>query len=234
MIKDNKLVMQIYRQLLTYFGPQGWWPGDSRLETIVGAILTQAVAWSNVEKSIQRLKQAQLLEINQLYAVEEDRLAELIRTTLYHRQKARKLKIMASFLIEHYDGNLDLMFNQPLSILRQELLSLWGIGEETADSILLYAGNYRIFVVDNYTRRIFSRLGLVSNRVTYKEMQSYLHSYTEPDVNIYNEYHALLVALGAGYCKKNRPHCLMCPIQLYCKYMVTAQENNDSEQNKIL
>ncbi|MEN6350651.1 MAG: endonuclease III domain-containing protein [Syntrophomonas sp.] len=219
-------VMQIYDSLLSHFGPRGWWPGDSRLEIILGAVLTQAVAWKNVEKAIKNLKQANLLSIPKLLNMDEEELAEFIRPALYHRQKARKINKMLVFIHENYKGDLDLMLSQPTNSLREKLLTLWGIGPETADSILLYAGNHKIFVVDAYTKRVFTRLDMVDEDVAYNEMQVFMHRYVAPQTQIYNEYHALLVALGANYCLKSKPRCPECPLNDKCKYFKTLQEKN--------
>lgn len=221
---NTKSLMEIYDILLEHFGPRGWWPGDSQLEIILGAVLTQAVAWKNVEKAIYNLKTAELMSLDCLNDVPEDVLADLIRPALYNRQKARKIKELVKFISYQYNLSLDTMFNMPLTDLRKELLGVWGIGPETADSILLYAGNYRIFVIDAYTRRIFYRLGKVREGITYSEMQDFMHQYVIPEVAIYNEYHALLVALGAKYCKKNRPLCSSCPLSKCCKYLYSLQE----------
>lgn len=209
-------VMKIYDCLLEHFGAQGWWPGESRFEIIVGAILTQAVTWKNVEKAIAALRSADLFSEEGILASTPEELAFTIRPALYHRQKARKLAVMMEFVLDQYAGDYDRMFAESLENLRSKLLALWGIGPETADSILLYAGNYPVFVVDTYTRRVFSRLGLVGEDIDYTGMQKFLHQHTPVDVRIYNEYHALLVALGAQYCKKTVPHCRCCPLALYC------------------
>jgi endonuclease-3 related protein len=192
-MNNQRLLREVYSNLLDYFGPRGWWPGETNIEIMVGAILTQAVAWRNVEKSIVSLKNAGLLDLHKLSMITEAELAEIIHTTLYHRQKARKIKALIRYIEESYAGNIGLMMQQPLKTLRNQLLSLWGIGEETADSILLYAGNYPIFVVDAYTRRIFSRLGLTDENAAYSRVQSLMHHNIKPNAAIYNEYHALLV-----------------------------------------
>jgi len=204
--------------LFDHFGSRGWWPGDSKLEIMLGAVLTQAVAWKNVEKAIYNLKKTGLLDYNRLVEARVDELADLIKPALYHRQKAKKIKALVDFIAEEYGGDLDLMFADSLVQLRAKLLTVWGIGPETADSILLYAGNYKIFVVDTYTRRIFSRLGLIREDIAYDELQGFLHEYVVPDVKIYNEYHALLVALGSSYCRKSVPVCGKCPVSVYCQY----------------
>jgi len=217
-------IREIYRNLYQQFGPQGWWPADNRFEVIVGAILTQAISWQNVEKALQSLQAANLMSESGLLSAPPDDLAGVIRPALYHHQKAKKLKIMMHFIINEYQGDYDLMFSEPMDILRTRLLSLWGIGKETADSILLYAGNYPIFVVDAYTRRIFSRIGLVGEDISYQEMQDYIHNHLDTSVDLYNEFHALLVRLGAEYCKKRRPKCKECPVAEICRQSANMEE----------
>lgn len=224
MQQNQDTLMQIYQCLLGHFGPRGWWPGESRLEIIIGAVLTQAVAWRNVKSAIDNLQAAQLIDINAILDIDEEALAEYIRPALYHRQKAKKLKATANYIVDKYHGDLDLMFQEPLPKLREGLLRVWGIGPETADSILLYAGDKLIFVVDAYTKRIFSRLGMVDENISYQEMQDFMEHNVPPDLYIYNEYHALLVGLGARYCKKSKPRCGECPILNFCKYLTHLQE----------
>ncbi|KUG03550.1 endonuclease iii [hydrocarbon metagenome] len=220
----KETVTQIYRMLFRHYGPRGWWPGESRLEIIVGAILTQAVAWKNVEKAIHNLKMEKVLAFQPLLNMPEEDLATLIKPALYNRQKAKKIKAMMNFIAKEYNGELDFMFKSTLPDLREKLLGIWGIGPETADSILLYAGNMPIFVVDAYTIRIFSRLGMVDENISYQQMQNFMHENVESDIYIYNEYHALLVALGADCCRKKNADCLLCPITSLCKRSSHLQE----------
>ena len=229
---EDKTIMQIYQLLLEHFGPRSWWPAESRFEVIVGAILTQAVAWKNVEKAISALKKADLFSPQSLLQTPTEELAKLIKPALYHRQKTRKLKGALEFIQDNYGGDLDLMFREPLGKLRESLLRLWGIGPETADSILLYAGNYPIFVVDAYTGRIFSRLGLVTEKISYQEMQDFLHNRVAENVAIYNEYHALLVALGGNYCKKKKPLCCSCPLAHLCQYAQAKGYMNSADNTQ--
>lgn len=221
-VKDT--VTQVYTLLFQHYGPRYWWPGESRLEIIVGAILTQAVAWKNVEKAIHNLKMGKVLAFQPLLNMPEEDLALLIKPALYHRQKTKKIKAMINFIANEYNGDLDLMFKSTQSDLREKLLGIWGIGPETADSILLYAGNIPIFVVDAYTIRIFSRLGMVNENISYQQMQNFMHENVELDIYIYNEYHALLVALGADCCRKTRADCRSCPIRSFCKQSLHLQE----------
>lgn len=220
----QKALMQIYHTLLEHFGPRGWWPADSRLEVIIGAVLTQAVAWKNVTRAIDNLKRANLMDISTVIEIDEEDLAQCIKPALYHRQKAGKLKALMSFIASEYKGDLDLMFAESLPILRKKLLAVWGIGPETADSILLYAGDKMVFVVDTYTKRIFYRLSMVEENISYQEMQEFLEHYMPPNLYIYNEFHALLVGVGSNYCKKSRPRCNQCPLLSLCKYLTHLQE----------
>lgn len=224
MQKIPDTMIQIYEHLYLRYGPRGWWPADSQLEVIIGAILTQAVAWRNVEKAIDNLKGEGVLDYQALLELPEDKLADLIRPALYNRQKAKKIKAILQFIELEYQGHLDHMFQTPLEQLRSQLLGIWGIGPETADSILLYAGNKAIFVVDAYTIRIFHRLGLVDEKITYKEMQDFMQAHLATQVEIYNEFHALLVALGSECCRKKRPQCFKCPLGNFCPQYVHGQE----------
>lgn len=224
MKQESDFYYEVYKALFAHFGPRRWWPGETKWEIIVGAILTQAVAWKNVEKAIANLKESNLLGLEQIYKAEEEEIAKFIKPALYHRQKAKKIKSLARYVKERYRGNLDLMFSEEIYKLRRELLDLWGIGPETADSILLYAGEKPIFVVDAYTIRIFSRLGIVEENISYEEMQYLIQKALWPDVKLYNEYHALLVALGSNYCKKNNPCCNLCPINNFCNYFKIQKE----------
>ena len=221
---NTRVLMEIYHALLNHFGHRNWWPGDTRMEIMLGAILTQAVSWKNVERAIANIKERDLLDLAKLKTVDQEELAELIKPALYHRQKARKIKELINFIVTNYEGNLDSMFKEPLGTLRDQLLQVWGIGPETADSILLYAGGKRVFVVDAYTRRVFYRLGLVEEDITYAELQQLMETHLPPQIAIYNDYHAQIVALGANYCKKTKPICNKCPIAAWCAKLPGQQE----------
>jgi endonuclease-3 related protein len=209
----DKLISEIYDKLYEHFGPQNWWPAETPFETAVGAILTQSVNWKNVEVAIDNLKKEGLLEPSKILKLETDRLAELIRPSGYFNVKARKLKAFTRFLQDRHNGSIAEMSRLPLEQIRPSLLEVFGIGPETADSILLYAGNYPIFVIDAYTRRIFSRLGLVMPDIDYHELQKFIMDNFKPSVAKYNEYHALLVALGKNICKKRKAECSICPLR---------------------
>src|SRR5262249_6827050 len=165
-------ILRYYTTLYSHWGPQNWWPAQSRLEVIVGAYLTQNTNWANVEKAIANLREARVLSVSGLRSIPLRRLATLVRPSGYFRQKARKLKTFIRFLDRNYAGSLDRMFRQPTGKLRVQLLELNGVGPETADSILLYAGNHPVFVVDAYTRRIFERHQIIPDKAKYEEMRS--------------------------------------------------------------
>jgi len=206
-------IESIYRLLHKQYGPQGWWPGDSRLECIIGAILTQNTSWSNVEKAISNLKRLNLISVNKLNLVTTKELAILIRPSGYYNQKALKIKGFLEFLNHGYEGSLVKMFDEELSLLREKLLQIRGIGPETADCIILYAGNKPIFVIDAYTYRILSRHGLVPEQTSYNEIQEIVMDSLKQDVVMYNEYHALLVKVGKEHCRKENPVCAGCPLE---------------------
>jgi endonuclease-3 related protein len=215
--KKQKL-NEVYNLLSAHFGPRNWWPAESDLEVIVGAILTQNVSWKNTATAIGNLKEKGLLSIEGIKRVPLEELALIIKSTRYHTMKAKKLKAFVAFLEEKHLGSLEKLFAQPLEQLRRELLSVYGIGEETADSIILYAGRKPIFVVDAYTKRIFQRLGVFPEKITYKEMQECFHGNLPREVQLYNEYHALIVGLGNKYCSNQKPRCTECPLREACQH----------------
>ncbi len=203
--------MGIYRRLYRHYGDLHWWPGEGALEISVGAILTQNTAWTNVEKAIKRLKQARSLSVNALSRLPHRRLARLIKSTGYFNVKARRLKNFIIFLRDRYGGSLQEMSREKTDRLRRELLSVNGIGPETADSILLYAGEKPIFVIDAYTKRILSRHGLLPYEKSYNEFQSLFMNLLPRNVALYNQYHAMLVNVGKDFCRK-KPRCNSCPL----------------------
>jgi len=227
--------------MLARWGAQNWWPGQSRFEVIIGAYLTQNTAWTNVEKAIANLRRERLLNVKGIRAVPIKKLEKLVRSSGYFRQKARKLKTFIQFLDKNYGGSLDRMFAQPTEKLRAELLSLNGVGPETADSILLYGGNHPVFVVDAYTRRILERHGIINSKTRYEEMRSLIeaaitqsaaHAFADLErgsdprhpvsrmsratrsdlAQHYNEFHALIVRTGNQYCRST-PKCEECPLR---------------------
>ncbi|NQT07367.1 MAG: endonuclease III domain-containing protein [Candidatus Omnitrophica bacterium] len=207
----NKLLL-IYRKLHKEFGPRDWWPADTPFEVIVGAILTQNTAWTNVEKAIRNLKKAKCLNPKGLSELSNDRLAGLIRPAGYYNIKAKRLKNFLKVLQKEFGGSLKRLFKLPLKRLREKLLSINGIGPETADSILLYAGKKPIFVIDAYTKRVLLRHGMIDDGATYEQMQAIFMKHLPRSVKLFNEYHALIVELAKGYCRK-RAHCTLCPLK---------------------
>lgn len=212
-MSTRERINNIYRLLYEKYGPQGWWPGDSGLECILGAILTQNTSWTNVEKAIHNLKNLDLISVEKLNQLRTDELAELIRPSGYYNQKAIKIKNFISFLSENYQGKLENMLEEEAWVLRNKLLQIKGIGPETADSILLYSANKPIFVIDAYTHRIFSRHALVPEQTNYNEMQEIFMDSLEKNVELFNEYHALIVKVGKEHCKKQKPICTGCPLE---------------------
>ena len=204
--------MEIFNALYNAFGPRHWWPGDSPFETIVGAILTQNTNWKNVEKAINNLKRANLLEPKALYQLPYDILVKLIHPVGFFNIKAKRLKAFLQFLFKEFQGNLGKMFSSETEPLREKLLSVQGIGPETADSILLYAGKKPSFVIDVYTKRILSRHSLISEEASYEEIRAFFMDHLPQDIQLFNEYHALLVELGKRYCK-TKPQCKGCPLE---------------------
>ena len=197
------------------YGPQHWWPAREPFEIIVGAILTQSAAWGNVEKAITNLKATEALSPKALHHLSLSEVAELIRPSGYYNAKALKLKSLAHWLGKHYDNNLDKLFASDTSHLRQQLLSIYGIGQETADSIILYAASKPIFVIDAYTRRIINRIGLAPGGNSYAAYQSLFMDNLPTDARLFNEYHALLVCLAKSVCR-SRPLCQQCCLNDIC------------------
>lgn len=202
----------MYKTLLAAFGRQGWWPAETPFEVMVGAILTQNTAWRNVEQAIERLKKAGALTPEGLQKIPWRRLASLIRPAGYYNVKARRLKGFVEFLMGEYAGDINKMRQQPLGPLRERLLSVNGIGPETADSILLYACDKPIFVIDSYTKRVLSRHGLIEKGTGYAEVQRLFMKNLPPEVPLFQEYHALFVRLAKTFCR-TKPRCTGCPLE---------------------
>ena len=205
-------VYEIYEILLGHFGPQEWWPGETPFEVMVGAVLTQNTNWVNVSKAIGNLKREDLLSFNKMQDLPVELLAEKIKPAGYFNLKARRLKNLLNFISEEYFSSIEDMFGEDTLSLREKILTVKGIGPETADSILLYAGNKPVFVVDTYTHRIFSRHNIVAEEEGYYEIQEYFTLSLPEDVELFNEYHALIVRLGKEFCKKSKPQCSRCPL----------------------
>jgi len=211
--KTRKQLMAMYRALFRAYGPQHWWPGDTPFEVVVGAILTQNTAWINVEQAIKNLKRERLLSPARLREVAPRRLALLIRPSGYFNIKANRLAHLMDFLADRYGGSLARMLRDDPGELRKGLLLVNGIGPETADSIILYAAGKPVFVVDAYTKRIFTRHGLVSERAGYDDVQQLFMGSLPGETGLFNEYHALLVKVGKIHCKKRAPQCPGCPLE---------------------
>lgn len=227
---------KIYRRLFAHFGPQGWWPttpkgklkpvyypklknrrlsSREKFEICVGAILTQNTAWTNVMKALHQLHVHKMMDPRRMLRCPPTKLAQLIRSSGYFRQKAQKLRIFSEYLLDKYEGDTGKMLGQPWKPLREELLELWGIGPETADSMLLYAGGHPVFVVDAYTRRAGNRIGLFKSD-SYDEIQRYFEQSLSRSPQLYNEYHALIVELAKNTCK-TKPQCPQCPLLSQCR-----------------
>ncbi|MFQ5860722.1 MAG: endonuclease III domain-containing protein [Dehalococcoidia bacterium] len=208
-------LLEVSQRLERRHGPQHWWPADGTLEVVIGAILTQAAAWTNVERALKALRDAGALSIQGLRELSPERLAQLIRPSGYFNAKARKVKAFIDYLWERHGGDLARMLSQDGEHLRRELLSIYGIGEETADDILLYAAEKPSFVVDTYTRRILQRLGLAPKSERYDAYQELFHRHLPPNPQLFNEYHALLVRHGKETCRKE-PRCQECCLLDLC------------------
>src|SRR5258708_2239381 len=207
------LLMRYFMAMSENLGPMRWWPARTPFEVIVGAILTQNTSWGNVERAIANLRSAQMLTPSAISAARMARLAALVRPSGYFRQKAKKLKAFVRFLRQEYGGSLKRMFDTPTEVLREKLLSVHGIGPETADSILLYAGEHPVFVVDAYTHRMLERHQLATSQHSYEEIRQLFESNLTPDAPLYNEFHALIVRTGKEYCRTRNPRCSECPLQ---------------------
>jgi endonuclease-3 related protein len=199
------------------YGPQYWWPAQEPFAIIVGAILTQSAAWGNVEKAIANLKSAKVLSPEALRHLTLPEVAGLIRPCGYYNAKSLKLKSLAHWLGEHHDDDLSKLFANNIDSLHQQLISVYGIGQETADSIILYAANKPVFVIDAYTRRIISRLGLAPDSNNYTAYQNLFMHNLPADAQLFNEYHALLVCLGKNVCR-NHPLCHQCCLNSICYF----------------
>ncbi len=215
-MKSRDLI-EIYERLLKHLGKQYWWPAETEFEVIIGAILTQAAAWKNVEIAIENLKAEKILNPAGIKNTRQNQLKKLIKSAGYYNAKSRKLKEFVNFLYKNYGGDLNLLLNQPKNKLRKDLLSIWGIGPETADSIVLYAAHKPSFVVDAYTKRIFSRLGVIDNGIDYESLKKFFENNLPENLGIYKEFHALIVELGKKNCR-TKPVCGGCPFGYSCRF----------------
>ncbi len=204
--------MEIFDLLLNYYGPRNWWPAETDLEMMVGAILTQNTNWKNVEKAIENLKRTNILSLNALHSITPEELAQEIRPAGYYNIKANRLKNLINFIYDTYDGNMNILLGDKTPALRQKLLSVNGIGPETADSILLYAANRPSFVIDAYTYRILNRHCMCEEQASYQELQDLFMDNLPEDSSLFNEFHALIVETGKDFCRK-KPLCEKCPLE---------------------
>ncbi len=209
-------LLEVFDLLFRRYGPQHWWPAETPFEVCVGAILTQNTSWGNVEKAIGNLKRAQLLSPKALRDIPVDQLAEVVRPAGFFNIKAKRLKGFIDWLFARYDGSLEQLFAGEWPILRKELLGVSGIGPETCDAILLYAGGKPSFVADAYTRRLFAGLGLIQEDADYEDIRALFMENLPPDPVLFNEYHALIVEHGKEHCRK-RPRCAGCSLHVLCR-----------------
>ena len=215
----TRTLLNYYAALHDRFGDLNWWPAQSRLEIMVGAVLTQNTAWSNVEKAIVSLLKHDLLDARRIHAAGASRIAPLIRSAGYFNVKARRLWNLMNWFITRHDGSFEKLDSAPTTALRAELLDINGIGPETADSILLYALNRPVFVIDAYTRRVLIRHKLSKPQNSYEDLQNFMQFHLPADEKLYNEYHAQIVMVGKHYCKPN-PHCQECPLRGYLPRLI--------------
>jgi endonuclease III related protein len=230
-------LLEYYQELVKKLGPQNWWPARTRFEVILGAILTQNTSWNNVRLAIRRLRKADLMNHQSLSRAPLSEIESAIRPAGFFRQKAQTIRNFVSWLERSYGGSLDRMFRQPAERLRRELLSIKGLGPETADAILLYAGRMPYFVADAYTRRILGRHEFFAPEAGYSEVQEHLHHYLPRDARLFNEYHALLVEVGKRYCKRSEAQCSGCPLEPWLpgrmEYMGMADETTTQQAEAV-
>lgn len=205
-------LMEIYNLLFSAFGPQNWWPADTELEMMVGAILTQNTSWNNVEKAIENLREKDLLSVRVLSHIPSTILSGYIRPAGYYNLKVKRLKNLIKLIEDKYNGDVNKLFSLDTENIRKELLSVKGVGEETADSIILYGAGRPIFVVDTYTHRILTRHGLIEEEAGYNGLQVFFMDNLPNDVELFKEFHALIVKTGKNFCRR-RPLCSKCPLE---------------------
>ncbi|GIX41765.1 MAG: endonuclease [Leptospiraceae bacterium] len=204
------MLFKLYKKLLKYYGKQNWWPilskQNPKIEIIFGAILTQNTSWKNVEKALKNLIEHQLLDFNKILSISEELVKNLIKPAGFYNQKAKTLRNVAKYFTENHN-----------SISRESLLKIKGIGKETADSILLYAYNQPYFIIDAYTKRFLSRLGYIKESISYDELQSFITNHIPNNIEIYKEFHALIVVHCKNFCKKT-PDCITCFLKVECQF----------------
>ncbi|TET38309.1 MAG: endonuclease III domain-containing protein [Planctomycetota bacterium] len=211
----KNVLMKFYRALFARFGHRDWWPGSTPFEVMVGAVLTQNTNWSNVEKAIHNLKKARKLTPHAINRLSERGLARLIRPSGYFNVKAKRLKSLVRWFVGEYRGKIENFSGVPTKKLREELLGVYGIGEETADSILCYALERKSFVVDAYTRRVLYRHRLIKGKESYGEIKELFESSLPKSLPLYNDFHAQIVAVGHRYCTPRKPKCEKCPLNSF-------------------
>lgn len=214
-----------YQRLLRHIGPQGWWPARTRMEVILGAILTQNTAWRNASLAVKRLRRSGLLKLDKLRTASVDEIESCIRPAGFFRQKTATIRKFVEYLDADHRGSLRELFSVHPGDLRVQLLGIKGLGPETADAILLYAGRMPFFVADAYTRRVLSRHGWLAPSSSYDEAQAVLHRELPPDARTFNEFHALLVEIGKRYCRRHAPQCQACPLEEFLPGGARAVEN---------
>jgi endonuclease III related protein len=212
-MNHRKELLAIYDALLKHFGHRGWWPGAAGpFEVVIGAILAQNVAWRNAKKAVDNLRDAGFLDPEKLYATPAEEIAPLIRPSRFYNMKAVKIKNFMQFFKDEYDLDFDAMAREAPAVLRKKLLGVKGLGKETVDSILCYACEMPVFVVDAYTKRIFVRCRLISPDAEYDDIQAFFMANLPEDATLYNDFHAQIVHLGNAVCK-TKPDCSACPIR---------------------
>ena len=210
-MKTSDILLVIYNLLLSAFGHQNWWPAETKTEMMVGAILTQNTSWSNVEKAIKNLKARDLLSIKGLDNTPLYLLSDYIRPAGYYNLKAKRLKNLITYIKNRYNGDIDNLFSLDINSIREGLLSVNGVGMETADSIVLYGAGLPLFVIDTYTYRILTRHGLVDENAGYSDLQAIFMDNLPNEVELFKEFHALIVKTGKEFCRK-KPLCSQCPL----------------------
>jgi endonuclease-3 related protein len=222
-IPAGELLPCYYSVLRARFGPQQWWPARTRLEVILGAILTQNTTWHNATLALRNLRKSRLLSWQALRRACLSGLEACVRPSGFYRQKARTIRDFVDWLSREHAGSLDRLFSLSTDELRRRLLDLRGLGPETADAIILYAAHRPLFVADAYTRRVLARHGFVSDAADYHQTQEFLHAHLPPDTSLFNEFHALLVAVGKKHCKPQSPRCAGCPLEEFLPQGGAAQ-----------
>lgn len=212
-VEPGVTLRKFFAKMLAELGPQDWWPARTRLEIILGAILVQNTAWQNAALALKQLRQRGLLNFARLRSASRVELGSCVRPAGFFRQKTRTIQNFLGWLDHNCHGSLKTMFSLKTELARHQLLAIKGLGPETVDAILLYAGHRPVFVADNYTRRILARHEMVRPGADYAEVQQFLHQHLPADASLYNEYHALLVEVGKQYCRRQAPLCEECPLQ---------------------